>query len=320
MIDVHTHLIPEVPEAAVAAAGMTWEDGALAVAGHRVGPPALYQVERLLDWLGATGLTGAVVSIPPPLYRQGLDEASARVWVRAMNEAMARLVEPHPALIGAAYLPLEHAELALAEVEAGVRAGVRVFTGSAGGGSLALDDLALRPVWEQLEQADRAIVLHPGSSADARLEEHYLHNLLGNPVETGVAAGQLLFGGVLERYPRLRVALVHCGGVLPAVLGRWQRGVDTHRPGVAREGADLRAEARQLWADGLAHDERVLDLAVDVFGPDHMLLGSDWPFPMDLDDPASAYAHRVDQLGIVAGTTNAEAFLGGQAAPPVAPR
>lgn len=95
------------------------------------------------------------------------------------------------------------------------------------------------------------------------------------------------------------------------MLGRWQRGVDTHRPGGAREGVDLRAEARQLWADGLAHDPRVLDLAVEVFGSDHMLLGSDWPFPMGLEDPASSYAHRAGGLGVAAGTTNAAGFLGG---------
>jgi len=82
-----------------------------------------------------------------------------------------------------------------------------------------MDDPALEPVWSALGARRKPLVLHPGESPDARLGPHYLSNLLGNPVETGVAAAQLVLGGVLTRHPDLQIVLVHRGGVLPAVVG-----------------------------------------------------------------------------------------------------
>lgn len=96
---------------------------------------------------------------------------------------------------------------------------------------------------------------------------------------------------MLTRRPDLRVVLVHCGGVVPSLVGRWARGVATDRPGIAPGTEDPAVVVRRLWTDCLAHAPEVVDLARVTFGDDHLLLGSDYPFPMGVDDPFETVAH-----------------------------
>ncbi|GAA3941289.1 amidohydrolase family protein [Actinomadura viridis] len=307
--DLHTHLAPALgalPPGIERAPG-----GTLAVDGRPAGPAALYHPERLEEHLDKAGLDGAVVSLPPPFFRQGLPVEWAPAWVRAANEGLLAAVAALPRLAALAYLPLEHPEEALAEYRriggddrfAGVAA-------AAGGRSVSLADARLEPLWAALEADRRMLLLHPAASPDVRLREFYLENLLGNPSETGVAAAQLVFGGVLSRHPELKVLLVHCGGVVPAVAGRWQHGADTARPGVP-PGIEPPARAvRRFHVDCLAHDPAVVDLAVTVFGDDRMVLGSDWPFPMGAADPAALVAHRGAAFTRRVAVRNAESLLG----------
>nr|CTQ90606.1 2-amino-3-carboxymuconate-6-semialdehyde decarboxylase (EC 4.1.1.45) [Kibdelosporangium sp. MJ126-NF4] len=248
----------------------------------------------------------AWVSAPPPLYRQGLGRELTSIWVRALDNGLRARVAEEATLDRLVYLPFDQPDVAaelLDEVDDSVG-----WTASAGGGSPAMDDPALEPVWSALNQLRKPILLHPGKSPDSRLDPHYLANLLGNPVETTVAAAQLVFGGVLARHPDLNVILAHCGGAVPAVVGRWSRGVATRRPGIASGTADPAMTVRRLWSDCLGHQPGLVDLAMATFGDDHLLLGSDYPFPMGLDDPFDAVAHLPPELRRrIAG--NADALL-----------
>lgn len=310
IIDVHTHLAPALTEP-VDGVG-TDARGRLVIDGHRVGIAGLYDADRLATSLAGYGLDSAWVSAPPPTYRQGMDPAGTHAWVRALDAGMRRRIAGRPSLALLSYLPLDQPEVAqsvVAEiVEAEQAPGGVGWTACAGGASAPLDDAALDPLWDQLEEIGRPILLHPGESPDHRLDAFYLSNLLGNPVETAVAAGQLILGGVLARHSRLRIVLVHCGGVLPAVVGRWARGVSTQRPGIPERTADPRATVRGLWADTLAHSAAVLDLALAVFGCDRLVLGSDYPFPMGVDNPFESVAHLDPEVrAAIAG--NAAALL-----------
>ncbi len=273
--DVHTHLAPILD-------------------GHHAGPAALYDAPRLTRRLAETGLDRAWVSAPPPFYRQGLGPEQTRAWVRALDDGLRARLDGESTLDRLTYLPFDEPDIAL-ELTEDVDDSVG-WTASAGGGSVALDDPALEPVWSVLEARRRPLLLHPGESPDTRLEPHYLSNLLGNPVETGLAAAQLVLGGVLARHPDLRIVLVHCGGIVPALVGRWSRGVATRRPGISPDTADPAATVRLLWSDCLGHQPAVVDLARATFGDDHVLLGSDYPFPMGLDDPFEAVAHLPAEL------------------------
>jgi len=236
-VDVHTHLAPALDCDLLRAAGLP--DSAARDPGlaSRVGPPALHDAAALLRWIETIRIDRAVVSAPPPYYRQELPAALAGPWAQALNIGLARVVAPHDALRGFAYLPLQQPAAALAEYDR-LRgaAGPHPWVGwtAAAGAACRLYDPALAPVWQRAHDDQAVILLHPGESPDPRLAPYYLANLLGNPVETGVAAAQLVFGGVLQRYPGIRFVLVHCGGVVPSVVARWQRGFDTSRPGVDR--------------------------------------------------------------------------------------
>ncbi|WP_127125538.1 amidohydrolase family protein [Georgenia sp. SYP-B2076] len=310
-VDVHTHLAPVLPDGAD---GVAADGERLVVDGHAVGPLGLYRPDALEAYLDDAGLESAVVSPPPPFFRQELDPAAAAAWVRALNDGVLRSVAGRTRLLPLAYLPLEHPDVAVAEYAA-LRGDARWagVTASAGGRSQPLDGEALAPLWRMLDEDGRTLLLHPGTSADARLDRHYLANLLGNPAETGMAAAELVFGAVLSTYPRVRVVLSHCGGVVPSVVGRWQRGYDTDRPGVARLELPPREAVRRLYVDDLAHDPAVVDLAVEVFGADRLLVGSDWPFPMGSSDPLALIAHRGAEAQRRAAVDNAAAALGRRA-------
>ncbi len=291
-VDFHTHLAPFAHD-------------------EVKGPPALHRPHQLLEQLEKSGIDRAVVSIPPPFFRQDLAASAAAEWVRAVNDGLAGVAEQSDELLPLAYLPLEHPELAIAE-QGRLREedGWVGYCASAGGRSVSLADEALAPLWRALDEDAALLLLHPGTSPDERLEEFYLHNLVGNPVETAIAAAQLVFGDVLPTHPRMRVLLVHCGGCVPDLVPRWDHGVATDRPGLKPLTEPPSEAVRRFFVDCLVHDPGAVDRAIEVFGEDKLVLGSDWPFPMGTKDPASLIAHRGEEFVNRAATTNARAALG----------
>lgn len=310
-VDVHTHLAPELSSEAVARAGGERDPDGVLRLGARLGPVALYRPAELLDHLERTATDIALVSAPPPFYRQSLDERACASWVTDLNDGLLRATEVDERLRPLAYLPLEHPEVALAELaRTGDDPRWAGFSACAGGRSVSLAEARLEPLWRELGRAGRTLVLHPGHSLDDRLEPFYLSNLLGNPTETALAVAQLVFGEVLVAHPTVRVVLVHCGGTVPAVVGRWDRGVRTRRPGVP-ELAELPSRTvRRIWTDCLGHHPGAVDLALEVFGEDRLLVGSDWPFPMGHEDPVELVGHRAQELRERIWRDNAREALG----------
>lgn len=307
--DMHTHLAPELAAEQRARHGIADRDGRYVVDGRPVGPPALRQPHDLLAYLTVNQLDRAAVSVPPPFYRQHLDGDAQAAWTRDLNLGLLAAVAGQTALQPLAHLPLHDPGAALAE--AATVLGEESWLGFAGpaGGRAELDHPELEPVWRLLDEHEATVLLHPAASPDQRLTPYYLGNLLGNPVETAVAAAQLVFGNVLARFPRVRFVLVHCGGVVPAVAGRWQRGADTGRPGVEPLEPPT-VSIRRLYVDTLAHSPSLVDLAAEMFGPDRLVLGSDWPFPMGTADPMDAVRHRPEEFRRAVATGNAARALG----------
>lgn len=309
-VDIHTHLAPALDLATATRLGTTLEGGRQLLDGHAVGPAALYEPDALVRYLDGAGVDLAVVSVPPPFFRQHLGEAEAAEWVGAVNDGLLAATADRHRLRPLAYLPLEHPSVALGEYER-VRADGRWVgvVAAAGGASRALDDPELAELWRTIDADARTVLLHPAATPDARLDRYYLANLLGNPIETGVAVAQIVFGGLLSTYPRLRFVLSHCGGIVPAVVGRWQRGYETDRPGVLPLALPPHDAVRRLYVDTVAHDPAVVDLAATVFGQDRLVLGSDWPFPMGVTDPRSLVAHRGGAQAQQIAVTNAASAM-----------
>lgn len=291
--DAHTHLVPAtVVEAARRARyDMSVGDGHLFTPALRFPMKRITDPSALIDWLDDNHLEGAVVSPPPPLYRPDLDDQDVAAWVGLVNHGLAEVCAD-ARLRPLAYVPAERPRLA-AEVIMGLDdtwVGVTLGTDLAG---MVYSDRALDPVWEALTTRDLAAFIHPGACPDSRLKQFYLTNLVGNPYETTVAAAHLVFGDVLGRDPDLRILLAHGGGAAAALVGRWEQGHATDRPGIERLTLTPREALRRLWVDSLVHDPSYLRHVIETLGADRLVLGSDWPFPMGADTVIST----IDLLG-----------------------
>jgi aminocarboxymuconate-semialdehyde decarboxylase len=162
--------------------------------------------------------------------------------------------------------------LARARRELNLRA-VQILSNSEGRN---LDDPELLPFFERAEELQMTLFIHPDVRVRReRMDDYYLQNLMGNPVETALAAASLIFGGVLERFPKLKIVLAHGGGVAPSLIGRWRHG-HGHRPEPReRFTGSVDEMFSRLYFDTVVYDAHVLRFLVDTFGADHVLLGTD---------------------------------------------
>jgi aminocarboxymuconate-semialdehyde decarboxylase len=302
--DVHAHLLMpslqaeierRAPELVAEAAALELRrNGAasLAVSGPMVGAriPKLTDVHvRLVD-MDARGIERQWVSASPNHFYPWAPEGLA-VWAAAEAN---RLVAEHVAqapdrLIGLGLVPLQHPDRLVEYLDDAVLgrglAGVEI---SSFAGDVELSDERLEPFWARAAEIGAIIFLHPfGCSLDERLDRFYLSNTVGQPAENAVALSHLIFAGVLDRHPGLKIVAAHGGGYLPTVIGRsdhaWRvrpeaRGCE-HPPSTY---------LRRIWFDTVVHDARTLRALVEVAGGDRVVLGSDYPFDMGLEDPVTA--------------------------------
>ncbi len=292
-LDVHAHLIPVRTGELFRFEGVTWDGNAekLSIDGHAVGIKNLFHADRLLSWMDTHGIAHAWVSIPPPAYRPHLAAGEAAAWTRALNDGLAAMVGDYASRISPLlHLPVEHPSVAARTVLDGIAGKHARFAMSAGGAKCVLSEPDYHPLWQALNSVSAFLFLHPGEGCDARLDPFYLHNLLGNPTETAIAASHLVLAGVMERYPDMTVCLAHAGGTTAALAGRLEQGFATARPGVDLKLESPKRALRRFCVDCIAHDTHALDLAGEVFGAERLLFGSDWPFPMGLLEPRQQLA------------------------------
>jgi aminocarboxymuconate-semialdehyde decarboxylase len=254
--------------------------------------PALSDVPARLAWMDAAGIDVQLTAPWMDLAGYELDGPSGLWLARVQNDSAAELARAHPGRFRAvAAVPLQDPAAAAGELRravtelghAAVQIGARV-------GELGLDDAGLEVFWAAAEELDVPVIVHPAElDVPERSRRLFLHILVGNPSETTFAAAALLLGGVLERHPGLRVLLVHGGGFVPYQLGRLQRGFTAAPPALrARGSLSPRELTDRLFYDSVLHDPDELRHLVDFAGLEHTLLGSDYPFPMRLDDPVAA--------------------------------
>jgi aminocarboxymuconate-semialdehyde decarboxylase len=181
-------------------------------------------------------------------------------------------------------------------------------------GGTYLGDPRLCDFWAAAEETGALVFVHPSSRGFALpvMEEHYLWNTVGNPLETTLSAAHMLAAGVLDDHPRLKVLLAHGGGVLPALRGRLEREQEIHPPG-----RDVRATLRRFLVDTVVHDVDVLRDLVGFFGPDHVLMGSDYPFDLGVERPVEvvrALGLPPDEEALILGRNAIRLFHSGDLA------
>lgn len=280
--DVHMHIVPApvVAAAETGRYGMQKSGTTLKICGHGVPLHPISDIGKLVDRMQSDRLDGAIVSVPPPLFRPDLGDDDRRNYTSLINDSLLSVCQSaHRSLRPFAYLPAESPELC-AKIAAGLDnqwAGVEMGTEL---GALSYASPRFDALWQTLSEMKLPLFIHPGSTRDERLEPFYMTNLLGNPFETTIAAANLVFGGVVHRFPGLKVILAHGGGCVAALHGRWQCGAATKRPGIPELPMTPLDAIRHFYVDTLVHSAPFLDAVLKIFGEDRVLLGSDWPFPM----------------------------------------
>ncbi len=321
-VDMHSHLL--VPEAAAIAEPHL---DPMTVSPHRFATPETRSVnaeqnrdrkrqitdlETRLAEMAAMGLDRQVIAPPPPQSYYTVPAEIGRRASRAVNEGIAAFVARRPDLFaGLGTVPLQEPSAIVAELTHAVETlglkGVQLLTAPPG---RELSDPAYEPFWTRAEELGAIVMLHPnGYPQGERLERFYFSNVIGNPLDTTVALHHLIFEGVLARHPGLKIIAVHGGGYLGGYSGRidhaWGARPDCRGSLKEPPGTYL----RRVYVDTIVFTPHQLAALVAVFGADHVLMGTDYPFDMGEYDPVG---HVLETPGLDQETQ--AKIIGGNAA------
>lgn len=320
VIDVHAHAVLPMSLGAAGAAGPELGREADGTPFYRVGDymlrgvryegSAFMDVDVRLAAMDAAGIDVQLLSPNPITYFGQLDAREAARYAQAHNAALAELVHRHPGrLLGAAQLPMQDIDAAIAELERSVRdLGLSAPYIDTDPGR-TLDDPAMDDFYAALVDLDVPLFVHPsplgsaGPADDPRLRRFDLDLLFGFAYEETLAVAALVFGGVLERHPRLDVCVSHGGGAMAYVAGRFARAAAVPRPWVPEFLQENGVEhyLRRLWLDTHVHSEGALELLTRVAGTERLVFGTNfagWD---------AGGAHAVAEVAHLAPTLSANA-------------
>jgi aminocarboxymuconate-semialdehyde decarboxylase len=285
-----------------------------------------------LEDMDRAGVSMQALSTVPVMFSYWAKPADAHDLSRLLNDHIAEVVRAHPTrFVGLGTIPLQDPELAAAELERCVRElgfrGVQIGTHvdanehCQGADCRNLDHPSLDVVWRTAEKLGAAIFVHPWDMlGKSRMPKYWLPWLVGMPAETCLAICSMMFSGVFDRFPKLRVAFAHGGGSLPFTLGRIEHAFHVRPDLVAVDNKNnprsyLATADRpaRFYVDSLVHDPDALQLLIRLFGTNRVALGSDYPFPLGEAHPGALIESmsdltQKDKTQLLVGT--AEEFLG----------
>jgi aminocarboxymuconate-semialdehyde decarboxylase len=294
-LDVHTHVLPpELPRwspirlerMGECRARMLREDGTV----FREIESNCWDAIRRLRECDEAGVGVQVLSPLPALFGYQLPPKRGLELARLLNDHIAALCGKHPRrFIGLGALPLQSPELAVRELERCLELGLAGAEIGSHVNDWNLSDAAVFPLFARAAELGAAIFVHPWDMmGQQRMEKYWLPWLVGMPAEVSLAICSVIFGGVLERLPRLRIAFAHGGGAFPGTFGRIERGFHARPDLVAADNPHPpSAYLKRIYLDSLVHDARALRLVLELFGHERVALGSDYPFPLGEQRPGS---------------------------------
>ncbi|MCR0985156.1 amidohydrolase family protein [Roseomonas populi] len=326
VIDAHTHILTEGMIAAIAGAvpglaprltRLDDEAGILEILDIRQNPfpRAAWDLERRFADMRGQRVDMHVICNIPHTFLYEAEAGAADTVSEIQNESIGALCREHPGrFIGLATAPMQDPARAAATLERAVT--VHGLRGLHLGSNIAgrnLDDPALDAVWEVADRHALLVLVHPHKVVAAeRMRSYYLTNLIGNPLETTIAAASLVFGGVIERHPRIRFLLSHAGGFVPFQAGRFRHGWRVRPEPKARLKGDPTESLDRLLYDSITHAPGALRFLLEEVGPERIVFGTDYPFDMGttrgVEEVEEAIADPAARDAILSG--NARRLLG----------
>jgi aminocarboxymuconate-semialdehyde decarboxylase len=297
VIDMHNHFIaPEVIEH-LAREGKHYATRIIEREGRRffliqekamrpIDGPISNADARIAD-MEREGITKQAVSCVPFLMYPDVDATLGLAIAQVNNDAMAALAAKGPGhFIPLASVPMQSPAAAAKELDRAAKQGLRGVEIPPKVIEHQLDESEFEVFWEAAESLGMVVCIHPFEAAPTgALARYFLGNLVGNLYDTGLAAALLIYGGVLDRHPRLKVVLYHAGGTLPALFGRLDMGyrlVPECRDAISRPPSTY---VTQFHFDIIAHNREMLRHLVKSYGADRFVIGTDYPLPAGLAHP-----------------------------------
>lgn len=251
--------------------------------------------QRLAD-MDRMGIDVQAISPAPFQYYYWTEPEVCRATSRCVNDRLAEIAAEHPErFVAMGTVPLQDTRLAIEELERVVKElGMRAIEINTNVNGEELSIERLRQFWAKVEELGALVFMHPmGFTKGARLSDHYLNNLVGQPLESALAVSHLIFGGVLDAHPGLKICIAHGGGFLPVYSGRMDhayRARSDCRHGVTKQPSEY---LKRLYYDTVVFDRDHLAYLVQRYGADHLMLGTDYPYDMAEPDP----------VGFITGTS-----------------
>ncbi|MBW8050302.1 MAG: amidohydrolase [Cytophagales bacterium] len=297
-IDIHTHILPK-----------SWPDlkkkygygGFIRLEHHQPGCARMMLDDKLFReikencWDPKVRLKECdkkvdvqVLSTTPVMFSYWAKPQHTLDLSRILNDHIAEIVADFPArFVGLGTLPMQAPDLAIKELERCIEIGLAGAQIGTHINEWNLDAPELFPVFEAAQQLGAAIFVHPWDiMGKEKMPKYWLPWLVGMPAETSLAICSMIFGGVLEKLPKLRVAFAHGGGAFPITIGRIEHGFNV-RPDLCAvdNPVNPRKYIGKFYIDSLVHDPKALDYIVEVIGANNIALGSDYPFPLGESEP-----------------------------------
>jgi len=272
----------------------------------------LTSIERRLADMDRMGIDVQAISTSPTQYFYDIEPELGRQTSRLINERLAEMAALHPdRFVALGTVPMQEPELALKELEYCMqRLGFRGLEIGTNVNKVELADPRFERFWARVEELRAVIFLHPmGFTDNSRLREHFLTNVIGNPLDTTFALSHLVFGGVLERYPGLKFVAAHGGGY----LGHYPARMD-HAWKVRPECRDFIKRPpshymKKIYFDTVVHGEQQLTHLVKLWGAERVVIGTDYPYDMGYYKPV-AFVNGAKSLS----RAQRDAIIGGNAA------
>ncbi|WP_035462159.1 amidohydrolase family protein [Alicyclobacillus macrosporangiidus] len=276
--------------------------------------PHFYDHDAKVESMNNMDVDFTVMSPAPPLFMYWIEPEVAAKMARMVNQGASEFVQAHKKRFRAlATVPMQDPKKAVEELEYASHlpglCGVEIGTTIEG---TSLDDPRYDSFFSACQALNWPIFLHPYYVGDKQgMSSYYWTNLIGNPLDTTMAAAALIFGGVLDRYPNLRVLLAHGGGYLPYQIGRLNHGYKVRSESRTCRHKPM-AYLQRFYYDTITFDPKALSFLLDMVGSANVVLGTDYPFDMGEDNPVGMLRSATEDEQTVHQVTceNALNFLG----------